>query len=581
MSQQRIKLKKLYSEPAIFEPVLFESGLNIIMGEKSTDSEKTNGVGKSICIEFLNFCLLKKISESRVDLIPADVIDKTSKVMLDILINQDNITIVRSLSHLEEISIFKNGEEIVFDSIDNATKNLENLYFQNYSVNKSKISFRNMLSPIIRDERSEFKDIIQCFDTKKRIPADYRPHLFFLHLNIELYLEIKNLLKDLENKKSYLNETKKILIVKPSEAKAQLNELQSEVTKINTSIENLKNNESFDTIQNDLVKIEFEASKLRREQQAIKYEIRQIESLPQPENISKNDIATLFNQFKAGLGDMIEKSLVELENFKDKVNSFRNLLVNSRLEDLKQRLFSLNEKLKVFDDRYTEKISLLDSGGVLKDLKSSINIFNSKNNEFSNLRTLIDRYDNAEKDKKTLSKVKSEKIADLDEDICNKKDIIDSFENTILDIHEIIMGNRKSHFEIKTIDKISSKEFIYFDLRIDDDGAHSIERMKVFIYDISLIVNSYTSAHHPKFLVHDNIFNSDNDSLYKSLNFLYEIANNSTKEFQYILTLNTDQVELLEAKKLLKFNINDYKRASYTKSSRFLKKQYAEVQKRI
>lgn len=576
---QRIKLKKLYSEPEIFDPIQFESGLNIIMGDKSTDSKKTNGVGKSICIEFLNFCLLKKFSESRVSLIPESTVDKTSKIMLDLLINQDNITIVRSLSHLEEITIFKDGEEIIFDSIDNATEYLGALYFKNYSANIPRISFRNMLAPVIRDERSEFKDIIQCFDTKKRIPLDYKPHLFFLHLNIELYIEIKRILKELENKRTYLNETKKILIVKPSDAKAQLNELQSEVTKINASIESLKNNESFDAIQNDLVKIEFELSKLRKVQQAIKYEIKQIESLPQPENISKNDISILYNQFKAGLGDMVEKSLIELEGFKEKINSFRNSLVNKRLEDLKQKLSDISAKVKVFDGQYAEKISLLDNGSLLKDLKSSINIFNSKNSELSNLRSLIDRYDTAEKDKKSLLKIKAEKVAELDEDILDKKNIIDSFENTILAIHEIIMGNRKSHFEIKTIDKASAKEFIYFDLRIDDDGGHSIERMKVFIYDISLMTNAGTSIHHPKFLVHDNIFDSDDDSLEKSLNFLYEAANNNPEEFQYIITLNTDKVELLESKGLLNFDINNYKRASYTKSNRFLRKQYSEVKK--
>ena len=60
-----IKLKKLYSEPSIFDPIEFESGINIILGERSESSNKTNGVGKSMSIEFINFCLLKKVSESR------------------------------------------------------------------------------------------------------------------------------------------------------------------------------------------------------------------------------------------------------------------------------------------------------------------------------------------------------------------------------------------------------------------------------------------------------------------------------------------------------------------------------------
>ena len=65
-----ILLKKLYTEPEYFEPIIFDTGVNIIIGDKSDKSKKTNGVGKSMCIEFINFCLLKSKDSSRVMKIP-------------------------------------------------------------------------------------------------------------------------------------------------------------------------------------------------------------------------------------------------------------------------------------------------------------------------------------------------------------------------------------------------------------------------------------------------------------------------------------------------------------------------------
>ena len=65
-----IKINKLYSEPEIFDPIFFDYGVNIIMGEKSDSTNKKIGVGKSVCIEFINFCLLKRIADSRLNLIP-------------------------------------------------------------------------------------------------------------------------------------------------------------------------------------------------------------------------------------------------------------------------------------------------------------------------------------------------------------------------------------------------------------------------------------------------------------------------------------------------------------------------------
>jgi uncharacterized protein YydD (DUF2326 family) len=46
-----IKLNQLYSEPRTFESINFKPGINIILGEKDTTSQKTNGVGKTLLIE--------------------------------------------------------------------------------------------------------------------------------------------------------------------------------------------------------------------------------------------------------------------------------------------------------------------------------------------------------------------------------------------------------------------------------------------------------------------------------------------------------------------------------------------------
>lgn len=573
-----IKINRLYSEPQIFEPISFEYGINIIMGEEAESTNKKIGVGKSICIEFINFCLLKRISDSRLNLIPKKYSDITeSQIKLDLDFNDKKITISRSIKNQEEITIFVNGEEKIFDRLDDASDYLGSLYFELFPANLKRLSFRNLLQPIIRDERSEFKDLIQSHDTKKRIPSDFGPHLFYLSLGLEKYSEIKTLNDELQKRKVYFTEIKKLVTqndeLKIQDAKAHLNELESEVLKVNKSIEGLKNNESFELLQEDLVKLESKLAELRTRQQAIKYEIKQIDSLPKPENINENEISIIFNQFKQGLGDLVEKSLDDLKEFKNKIDGFRSSIVNDRLTALKKELTQLNEVVRKLDNDYSQKISLIDKGEVLRDLKTSIKIFNDKNSELSNLRSLIERYDTAERDKKLLEAEKTVLISDFDEELYQKSKIIKSFRETILEIHEKIMGNREAHFDIKTTKNKSVVEFV---MRTDDDGSHSTERMKVFIYDISLMLNEYTKQYHPGFLIHDNIF-EDDDSIEKSLNFLYVYNENSPNEFQYIVTLNSDLIELASQNGKLLFNVNNVKRASFTKENRFLGLKYNEM----
>jgi uncharacterized protein YydD (DUF2326 family) len=573
-----IKINRLYSDPEIFTPISFDFGVNIIMGEKSEKTNKKIGVGKSVCIEFINFCLLKRISDSRLNLIPkknAEIID--SQIKLDFDFNNMKVIISRSISKPEQVSININGEQIHFEKLDDASEYLGNLYFEKYLVNTKRLSFRNLLQPIIRDERSEFKDLIKCFDTNKSIPADYTPHLFFLNVGLEKYTEIKSLNDDLKKKNTFHSETKKLVTnnneIKIQDAKAHLNELESEVGKVNKAIEQLKTNESFELIQEDLVKLEAKLADLRTKQQAIKFEIKQIDSFPKPESINENEIQIIFNQFKKGLGDLVEKSLEDLKEFKNKIDGFKNTIVNDRLTNLKSELSEINSIVRKLDEEYSEKISLLDNGEVLKDLKTSIRVFNEKNRELNNLRSLIQKYDESERDKKKLEAEKAVLISDLEEELHKNQETLNSFKESVLNIHERIMGNRDAHFEIKTTKNQSVVDFI---LRTDDDGSHSTERMKVFIYDISLMLNEYTRKNHPRFLIHDNIF-EDDDSIEKSLNFLYEYNSKTPNEFQYIVTLNSDLIESASRNGKLLFVADKLKRAAFTKDNRFLSIKYNET----
>ena len=573
-----IKINKLYSEPQIFDPITFEYGVNIIMGEKSESTNKKIGVGKSVCIEFINFCLLKRISDSRLSLIPksnSDVIN--SQIKLDIDFNNKKITISRSIKKPEQVSVFIDNDEKIFENLEDASDYLGNLYFESHSANTKRLSLRNLLQPIIRDERSEFKDLIQCFDTKKRIPLNFSPHLFYLDIGLDKYNEIKKLNEDLKKKRTFYSETKKLVTnndeLKIQDAKAHLNELESEVNRVNKSVENLKNNESFELIQEDLIKLESELLDLRTRQQSIKYEIKQIDSLPKPENINENEISIIFNQFKEGLGDLVEKSLDDLKDFKNKIDGFRNSIVNDRLISLKSELLKINDVIRKLDDKYSEKLGLIDNGEVLRDLKTSIMVFNEKNRDLNNLRSLIEKYDIAEREKKYLEKEKTILIADLDEEFYQGQNILKSFRETILDVHEKIMGNREAHFDVKSTKNVDIVEFV---MRIDDDGSHSTERMKVFIYDISLMLNEYTGKKHPRFLIHDNIF-EDDDSIEKSLNYLFQYNEKSPNEFQYIVTLNRDLIESASRNDKLLFDIDDVKRATFTKEERFLGIKYTET----
>ena len=111
----KVKLIKMYSNPEIFHTVNFKEGLNIILGEKCEDTKsssgKTNGVGKSICVEFINFGLLKDYDKSRVSNIPPNVLNDEVEIILELEIDNEKIIIKRNIKKPNSPQIIYKGED--------------------------------------------------------------------------------------------------------------------------------------------------------------------------------------------------------------------------------------------------------------------------------------------------------------------------------------------------------------------------------------------------------------------------------------------------------------------------------------
>ena len=578
----RIRLNRLYSESNIFEEISFHDGVNIILGEKYDDSSvkgrKTNGVGKSMSIEFLDFGFLNDYEKSRIAKIPKEVFPLEENVILDLDIGDEAITIKRNRKQADQPVIIREGRTVSFDKLQDAREYLTGLIFP--KLNGKKVpSFRNLFSILMRDERSEFTDIIKCHDLTKKIPDDLSAHLFLLGFSLEAYKNTLETIKEIEAVNTVIAKDKKELTQegkkKISDVKAELNALEDELQKLEDAIESFKTNETFDSMEADLIELEDLLDQLRKRQKALRYDYEKIRKMPKPEQIDDREIELVYNQFKSELGNAVVKSLNEVVGFKNKIEEFQRTLVNQKAKELESQLKSIAEQIRVLDDEYSEKLKVIDKKGVLKNLKVSLKIYEAKKDSISHTKFLFDQYEKNEKKKRMLNLQKTQQLMEIDSEIEQNKEIMDDFIDTILEIHESIMGNKECSFSLQTVDKARKKTPVELTLRIYDDGSHSVDRTKVFIYDMALLFNQYTRDRHPLFLVHDNIFDVDQDTLVQCLNYLYK-QEEQYQDFQYILTLNRDKIESEEQRKLIQMNIDEHQVAVFTKEKKFLRRDYQE-----
>lgn len=570
-----LKVYRLYSEPSLFEHIEFRDGINLILGETTETSDKTNGVGKSLCIEFLNYCLLKKFSDSRVSKMPPDAFSHQALICLDFSINGISITCKRSIENHESPILIIEGKATEYFNLKDAANQLTGLLFGS-SVSVEHPSFRSILGPLIRDERSEFKSLIRCFDTSKRIPEDYTPHLYLLGISPSLYIEAKAIQKEIDviaqARAKLVANVEEITQKSFKEAASELNELAGQVDQISREMAALENTKSYEIVKNELIELEAQLEESRTKEGVIKSELSKIEFFKGDNYIDDAEVEAIYDRFKNGLGSMIKHDLLEVIDFKKKIDHFQKTLLETRRAALLKELKEVGKHIQSLDDRYKGRLRLLDQEGALKSLKISITTYQEKFEEHAQLSTFIDKCDDYSREIKLAKQERSGKVIALSSLALDAISIKDAFEKVILEIHNYVMGNRRCSFNVEISDK---KEIVSFELRIDYDGSHSNEREKVFFYDISLLLTKEVAKRHPGLLVHDNIFDVDQDTLTKSLDYLAEHAD-ELKDKQYILTLNSDLLHP-EKKAAMKLKFDKYQVAFFTKSNNFLGKSYQEI----
>ncbi|SEO13022.1 DUF2326 domain-containing protein [Acinetobacter sp. yr461] len=568
-----MKLNKLYSVPEIFSPINFYSGMNIILGDKNDTTVKTNGVGKSLCVDFINFCLLKTYKDTRHSKIPKHLLND-SFICLNFDLKNKNITIKRSSKNPNHIFFKVDNKIVEFIKLEDAKDYLNNLYFNDSNHYPS---FRTLMGPIIRDESSEFKSIINCYDTQKRIPPDYSPHLYFFGINPQPYKEVKNIISEIGSVKNLKAKIKKdiktLTGLNFNEAHAVYNELNSEILNLQNNIDNLQFADSFEDAKLLLLNLENQIKAIKSEIAIHKSELKKINLFSGDNYININEVAETYKFYSQSLGDLVSKNLEEIISFKNSIDNFQKSILSTRTEYLKSTIKKLEDECDILESKFHEQVKLLDDKNLFSTLKISIGEYHRKLSEQLSLLNLIKSYDKFENELKKLNALKANALLDLNQFILENEKSIKKFESNLLSIYQIVMKNQKCSFNIQTN---NTKEILDFNLRISDDGSHSVDREKVFLYDISLLITDEFKYRHPNFLIHDNIFDMDQDTADKNFNFLLEyfcdLFNNFDKQYIFTLSIDKYNIDFINSG-----DIDIYTIARFTKNKKFLNFNYSEI----
>ncbi len=586
-----ITLKKLYFDPnpKNITPIIFDRGINFIIGERSksitnqSENKKMNGVGKSISIEMINYCLMKDFKKNRVSKIPEPVLPSDISICLDLEIETPksitNITIKRFPTEHSPIIIIEDHVSTELKGIEEAKKYLDSLFNKdNEDEITERPSLRSMLSLLIRDERTSYDNVLYPYpeSSLNKFGEIIKPHLYFFDFDLSLVDKIKKIDKFIEETKKVISSLKRNIKdegINPKDLDIYLNELRDKVEKLNFSIEELKPGEGINQAREELTKLEGQIRKLTSEKVSRDYSVKQIKNLPKLEKVNSDEVKEIYNQFKGGLGDLVQKSLDQVQLFQSEIENFHRQLMEEKLNALNEEISTLDIQIELLNNQISRIYSQYKSSEEVHALRDAITQFQEKNRKLEMLTSVFSILKDKNDTLKVNARSRSKLLEKLDAQIISLNKRTLSFKNDLERAHQYIAGNKACHFDIEISEK--GKEFIIFDYRIKLDGSSGINRIKTFIYDALLMLNNYTSKKHLGFLIHDNIFASvGKDDMVQALNYLNgELAR--LNKFQYILTINKDEFDSCVNK--FDFDYKQKTRAIFTRKDPFLKEEYPEV----
>ncbi|MFZ3301094.1 MAG: DUF2326 domain-containing protein [Microgenomates group bacterium] len=553
-----MKLIRLFSDDNSFREITFHGGINLICGEKSVDdsgnitSNKQNGVGKSLAIELINFCLLKKSDYSRVSEIPDEILSHDSFVNLHFQHNDKNYIISRNKSGKIKIKDDK-SDFVNYKNQEDAMKELNNIF----NFTGLPISVREYINFVIKEENYNYRDFAEYF--KSNYADILKIHFYFFGLPITPLNIIKQLFEKCEHALATLRKINKDLKSRDldiNKLKAFKNELQTQIEEAENGLEYHDVIKNIENESDQIVPKENELNSLLMKKKQYQIELLEITDFAQIFSddfyIDDKDIEVVFNKYKKGLGSFIKKDLKSLKAFKEQILEFKTNLLVERKSNLVKNILEIDQKIadKQNDiNLYYKDIVDTKSSNLVKNLR----IYKQKYSKLEKYISDIVAYEEAEMQKEDSKSEFNENIKEIITVWRNTEENRDSFKKTFTDIHKSIMGSSECNFDIKIQNTFKIKSFFTFDVFVEGQGSKGVNQMQSVIYDISLLNNEYTSVKHLGMIVHDNlIFGSvDKDSSIKTLNYLSSLDPNN---YQYIATVNKDDFSYKELENYFNFD---------------------------
>ena len=541
-----MKLLKLYSNQKSFNNVEFKNkkGINIILAEKEdtkTKNKKTvNGVGKSLIITLIHYCL----GSNSIECFEKQLQDWI--FYLDIDLGGINHTIKRETKNQKKIYMKKEGEEKFTEyGIKELRTELGRRLFS-LEENVPYLKFRPLISRFIRSQRESYND----YNSFVKKETDYSKLLNTGHL---LGLDTSLIDKKRELKESWDSTSNALKSLKEHEIyKKHFEEetVQFQIYHIKEKLQkavNEKNNfqvaENYNEIEKETKELKIEMQNLNNYLVLLEDNLKKIEKSKQVKTeLNKEDIEKVYNELGVYFSDKLNKNLKEMQEFHKNLLINRKQKLDSEHKKISFQIQDKKEKLAIIEKTYNDQIYILKTMGTLdryeiivdniKQLEYQIN----KLEEYEKLKADFDKNIGDIKEKLSKEDKKGLEFSNHFKKVSQANSMFNSFSKKFYE-------DKYGGIDIRNNDRKNKQRFDLI-VGIQDDPSDGVKSVGIFSFDLTLLLMKIN--HKINFIFHDSRLFAPIDVPQRKI--VFDIINEQLKQndIQYICSLNYSQLEGLK-----------------------------------
>jgi len=544
-------IRSIRSDKPTFHPISFKPGFNVVLADRTKEATKKdtrNGLGKSMLVEVIHFCL--GADTSKHPLLAPPLADWT--FTLDLELGGKPVSVSRNTSNHKRVAIDGDTTDWPIQPKQDATSHTLQLRISDWTAVLGHMQF-GLPADLEGSYRPSFRSLISFFI--RRGPDAYSSPFENHRKQREIFTQVYNAfllgldweypqeLQVLKDKKTALENLRKAaqsglvndVLGSLGELEAIAVRLENEVRQSQEQLRSFRVHPQYDTIESEANGLTREIHELTN---AIIADTRLLEfyqaSMRDEQAPSPDRVLELYEEAGATLPELVRKRLEDIQTFHRTIIDNRRRFLTVELERLQRTNTIRRDSVRQKSDQRAALLGILETHKALDEYNrlqqrhlQHVSELNDVERRISQLKHVEDGQNQIAIQQAQLHQRARNDIEDRQEQL--KKAI------------SLFNANSEALYKAPGKLVIDVEPTGYkFRVEIERSASQGVSHMKVFCYDLMLAQLWASMTPSPRILVHDSTIFDGVDERQVALALELAERESRTRGFQYICTMNSD-----------------------------------------